>query len=159
MDLSISLTDKQVIESCKTIANKDQINLPHVVNRITDKLPRPTKCPKCHGEAKLVSNAKFYAGREFGWPLAYACRCGARIGCHPNTTIPLGIMADQITLDARKQAHAVFDPLWRDKGPGARRRAYSALEKAMGVEKAHIGWMNAAQCMQVVEICRNGLKV
>lgn len=38
-----------VIQSCKSIPDKAAINLPHVVNRVTDPLPPPTECPFCAG--------------------------------------------------------------------------------------------------------------
>lgn len=148
-----------VINSCKSIPDKGAVDLPHVVNRVTDPLPPPTSCSFCGGEVHLVNNGKFYGGREFGWPLAYACRCGARVGCHPGTTIPLGTLADRATQEARKRAHQAFDPLWQDKGPGMRRRAYLALQKALGKDKAHISWMNIDECTQVVKVCQEGLDV
>ena len=46
-----------VIQSCKSIPDKAAINLPHVVNRVTDPLPPPTECPFCAGEVRLVNNA------------------------------------------------------------------------------------------------------
>jgi len=148
-----------VIQSCKSIPDKAAINLPHVVNRVTDPLPPPTECPFCAGEVRLVNNARFYGGREFGWPLAYACRCGARVGCHPGTTIPLGTLADKATKDARRCAHEAFDPLWKGKGPGMRRRAYQALQTALGTENAHISWMGVEECTKVVKVSQQGLNL
>lgn len=153
------MSKEAVIASCKTIIDKTDIDRPHVVNRVTDRLPPPTECPCCGGSVSLVNNCRFYGGREYGWPLAYACRCGARVGCHPKTTVPLGTLADADTMEARRQAHIAFDPLWRNRGPGMRGRAYRALSKAMGVERAHISWMGADQCRKIVEICAAGLKV
>jgi len=154
-----SLNKDDVIKSCRTIVDKTDIDRPHVVNRISDRLPAPTQCPYCSGEVRLVNNSRFYGGREYGWPLAYACRCGARVGCHPKSTVPLGTLADAATMEARRQAHVAFDPYWQNKGPGMRGKAYRALGKALGIEKAHISWMDIDQCRRVVEACAAGLRV
>ncbi len=134
----------------------DPINAPEVVARIKDALPAPTTCRFCNGTVELVNNSIFY-GREYGWPLAYACSCcGARVGCHPGTDIPLGTLADKATMTARKAAHAAFDPLWKGKGPGARSRAYKALSKALGTDAAHISWMDATDCLKIVDLIAAG---
>lgn len=133
------------------------INAPSVVARITDPLPPPTICRFCGGGVSLVNNAQFYGGREYGWPLAYACcQCGARVGCHPGTDIPLGTLADKATMRARRAAHDAFDPLWRDQGKGMRKKAYEALSKAMGRPNAHISWMDTAECCMVIELVQSG---
>lgn len=59
-------------------------------------------CPSCSLPAELVSGvdifpflAKTY-GRRY-----WICRpCDTRVGCHPNTDIPLGTMADKETRHA-----------------------------------------------------------
>ncbi len=134
-----------------------EINLPEAIARVRDALDPPTTCRFCGDEVKLVNNAIFYGGREYGWPLAYACSsCGARVGTHPGTDIPLGTLADKATMSARRQAHAAFDPLWQNKGAGMRARAYRALSRAMGREAAHISWMDTADCRTVVELVTAG---
>lgn len=133
------------------------VNDPVAVARVRDTLPAPIDCRFCGGSVALVSNAMFYGGREFGWPLAYACgSCGARVGCHPGTDIPLGTLADRATMNARRAAHAAFDPLWQNKGKCSRRKAYEALSKAMGKPSAHISWMDAAECLAVIKIVQSG---
>ena len=82
---------------------------------------------------RLISNAEIY-GREYGaWPFAYRCStCGAYIGLHPDTDLPLGIMADRATTKARKAAKGEFGP-----GRRALRRqageAYAWLARALGI--------------------------
>lgn len=132
-----------------------RVNERKAVMRVTNAIPAPSICRFCSGVVRLVSNATFYGGKAFGWPLAYACSdCGARVGCHPNTDIPLGTLADRKTMLARRAAHAAFDPLWQNRGPGARSRAYQALSQAMGRAAAHISWMDRSECEQVVAISR-----
>lgn len=106
---------------------------------------------------KLVDKAKFYGGRSFGWPLAYeCCSCCARVGCHPETDIPLGLLADRQTTAARSAVHAAFDPLWQGKGRDARRRAYDSLARALSLKSAHISWLNAAQCADAIRAIQAG---
>ncbi len=70
--------------------------------------------------------------------------------------IPLGTLADRATMNARRAAHAAFDPLWQNKGKGSRRKAYEALSKAMGKPSAHISWMDAAECLAVIKLVQSG---
>ncbi len=134
------------------------VNAPDAVARVkNDVLPAPTVCRFCSGEVKLVNNAEFYGGREYGWPLAYRCACcGARVGTHPGTDFPLGTLADEQTMKARMAAHEAFDSLWKGKGPLRRAMAYKALAKAMCMRFAHISWMDATECHRVVVLCRTG---
>jgi len=126
------------------------------ISRVTDVLSAPRDCRFCGAPVELVNNARFYGGREFGWPLAYACSCGARVGCHPGTDIPLGTLADKTTMAARKAAHKAFDPLWQNKEPGVRNKAYRALSDAMGIASAHISWMDSPECLKVVQLVLSG---
>ena len=134
------------------------VNAPEAVARVKgDPLAPPETCHLCASRVELVDNAQFYGGTSFGWPLAYCCSgCGARVGCHPGTDIPLGTLADAATVKARREAHAAFNALWEGKTPWHRSQAYRALSKAMGVREAHIGWFDQRQCARVVELCRIG---
>lgn len=149
---------RDVILSCRTI-DTSTVDSPGLRTRVTDALPVPDNCHLCGSQVALVNNRTFY-GRERGWPLAYACTgCGARTGCHPGTTIPLGTLANQEMIQARILAHAAFDRLWRGQGPGARGRAYRALSVATGIEKPHIAWLGVEDCQRVIEACRDGLRI
>ena len=133
-----------------------EVNAPAIVARVKDFLPIPTTCHFCDGEVHLVNNAQFYGGRQYGWPLAYACSgCGARVGCHPHTDIPLGTLADRRTMLARRAAHDAFDPLWQEQGPGSRTRAYKALTALLG-KPGHISWLDAEECVRVIELVAGG---
>ena len=72
-------------------------------------------------------------------------------------------MADEKTRKARKRAHEAFDPLWRAKmmrdrvdHAEARNAGYAWLAIQLGLsdEDCHIGMMSAAQCQQVIDVCR-----
>ena len=132
------------------------VNAPEDVARVKDALALPRTCRFCKGSVRLVNNEEVY-GREYGWPLLYRCDdCGARVGTHPGTDIPLGTLADEETQKARKRAHVAFDVLWRGKTPWHRAQAYKALARALGVRVAHISWLDARDCERVMRLCQDG---
>jgi hypothetical protein len=117
-------------------------------------------CPYCGGRAVLVDSAEVYGGRSYG--NIWLCRpCSAWVGVHAGspTYQPLGRLADANLRRAKMQAHAAFDPLWRQPPnsakAGARKRAYAWLAAAMGLtaRQTHIGAFDEAQCARVVELC------
>lgn len=122
--------------------------------RVKDPLPVPAECPHCAGAIGLVSNAAIY-GREFGeWPFAYLCAsadCGAYVGLHPFTALPLGTLATAPMREARKRAKAAFNPLWQS-GRMRRAEAYQWLADELGIEasRCHIGMFDVAQCEATV---------
>ncbi len=127
--------------------------------RVKNPLPAPTSCPHCNGAVDLVNNSAIY-GREYGeWPYAYACTtagCGAYVGLHPFTAIPLGTLADGPTRAARKRAKAAFNPIWQS-GRMTRGEAYAWLARALGIEKTeecHIGWFDVSTCQRVEQVIR-----
>lgn len=90
---------------------------------------------------------------------AWSCDpCDARVGCHPRTTNPLGTLAKAPLREARKKAHAAFDPLWR-RGRmrffAKRWQAYKWLSRRMDlhVDDTHISMFNEEQCEKVVALC------
>lgn len=118
-------------------------------------------CDYCGKPARyLQSSADLYQGRDYG--PAWACvPCGAWVGCHPDGRA-LGRLADAELRRAKTAAHAAFDPLWkrrmaRDglKQSVARGLAYKWLADQMGMtrKETHIGMLDVAQCLRVVEIC------
>ena len=90
-------------------------------------------CPKCGGTPKRTKT-----------------RYGPRLDCcglwawgeHP--------LADAATHDARKKAHAAFDPIWRD-GHMSRGKAYKMLAEEMGLSRddCHMKLMTAEQASLV----------
>ena len=124
-------------------------------------LPEPKTCPYCNSPVKYTSHAEIYNGRTFSdWPFIYLCTnkpCGASVGVHEGTNHPLGTLADQATKNARKAAHAAFDPIWklaRDKSK-ARAEAYQWLADQLDIEKwrCHISWFDISYCNKVVKLC------
>lgn len=119
------------------------------------------KCDVCQSERVFyASNAVLY-GSEYGkWPMIYICEdCTAWVSCEPGTDTPRGPLVSQEVHQARKRAHAAFDPIWREKKLMARSDAYGWLAEQMGMtrKECHIGLMNDEQADRVVTISLNYL--
>lgn len=134
----------------KTPSNPSQ----KAMKRVKDPLPIPTSCNCCQrdngtdGCIISVENKKVY-GKNYGeWPWIYLCdNCGAYVGMHPFTNIPLGTLADESTRTARKLCKVPFEKLYK-KGAMTRSQAYSELAKKLDipVESCHFGWFDAGMC-------------
>lgn len=121
-------------------------------------------CPYCRETSVLWSKSDRIYRRDYG-PV-YVCwnfpECDAYVGCHPGTTKPLGRLANRELREAKKRAHAHFDPLWRAKiqfghrKKAARGAAYKWLAAQLGIafEDCHIGMFDVAQCEAVVKLCK-----
>lgn len=107
-------------------------------------------CPFCKQPAKLVRGDVLYAGRsDLRYKKFWQCLpCDAQVGCHLETAIPLGPLANEETRSARWAAHSSFDLLWKT-GILTRGAAYAALKQRTGI--AHIGESSVAECKRVVQ--------
>lgn len=125
------------------------------IERVKNPLPAPEVCPHCGGKVEVVGNAEIYGGKPMGeWPWAYLCRdCGAYVGMHPYTPIPLGTLATEALRRARVQAKQPFET-WRTTRNIDRTQAYATLAGKMGipVEECHFGWFDQARCDQAKTI-------
>lgn len=133
------------------------------LEEMAKKKDRPAPiCPYCSEPAKLRRDSSaFYGGIDRG-PIWECYPCHAWVGCHPDTTAPLGRLADKKLRRAKILAHAHFDPLWvaKIKRDGctkkeARKAGYAWLAAQLGLtsEQCHIGLFDLEQCRRVVEIC------
>lgn len=115
------------------------------------------KCPYCGGKTALVTGEVIYPYRpDLHGKHYWLCQpCNAWVGCHPDSTRPMGVPADAKTRQARMRAHEAFDPIWRT-GRMTRRKAYDWLAAQMGlpVKATHISWFDQALCQQVLAICQ-----
>lgn len=93
----------------------------------------------------------------------WRCRCGAYVGCHKDTIIPLGHPAGPETQRARMAAHAAFDPMWLRKAEiagipkqVARAQGYVWLARALQIDPTvcHIGMMSRETAIRVVDLCQ-----
>lgn len=122
-------------------------------------LPVPQTCPYCHSSVTYTSHAVLYGGREFSdWPYIYLCTneaCKASVGTHQGTEYPLGTLADTATKNARKAAHAAFDPIWKNQPNKSKARveAYTWLAKELDLDKwrCHISWFDISYCQAVIK--------
>lgn len=110
-------------------------------------------CPYCGISAKLSR----YKGVHDNGHLWVCIACGARVGCHPGSKVPLGTLANAELRSARMEAHNAFDPRWRGAANRFRARtdAYAWLASQMGlkIEDCHIALFDLQQCRRVVELC------
>ncbi|WP_019583818.1 zinc-finger-containing protein [Thioalkalivibrio sp. ALE16] len=114
-------------------------------------------CPYCGGWSERVAGRDLYPHRaDLFERTFYRCDpCDAHVGCHPGTGKPLGRLANAALRRAKSQAHAAFDPIWKN-GAMSRSQAYSWLARQMALPKSecHIGDFDEGQCAAVVELCR-----
>lgn len=137
--------------------------------KVKDRLPAPSKCPHCYkkdadgvltgehyDEILIVENKEIY-GRNYGdWPWVYMCgQCGAYVGMHPNTNIPLGYLADEVTRKARKECKPVFEALFKHRKM-SRSAAYKrlALELGISASECHFGMFDATMCRKAADAAR-----
>lgn len=128
---------------------------------VPEPVPLPSRrrvsCDYCGKAAGLIAGKEVYphrpelAERHFWvcWP------CDAWVGCFDrgDRDEPMGELADEALRDARRAAHAAFDPLWQ-QGALTRETAYEWLAGAMAtpVMRCRIGRMSLADCRRVVEL-------
>ena len=126
--------------------------------------PSRLECPYCNAQAQLVTGAVIYPNMPALHASHYhhCAPCDAYVGCHPGSTVPLGTMADKRLRLARKNAHAVFDPIWRTRvrfegvpRSTARQQAYEWLAEELKIEPAscHIAHMGIDDCLRVISLC------
>ncbi len=127
--------------------------------RVKNPLPAPTQCHHCSDRVRIGTHEEVY-GRDYSdWPYVYLCEgCGAYVGLHPFTAIPLGTLADKRTRDARKSCKLPFERIWRS-GSMSRSEAYKWLADKMGIpaEECHFGWFSAEQCQTAMAHCNEWL--
>lgn len=90
------------------------------------------------------------------WGYMYICvPCDARVGCHKDTRVALGRLANAELRQAKKSAHCWFDPLWKG-GHMHRKQAYAWLSATLGIpgEHTHIGMFDLDQCNATIEACK-----
>jgi hypothetical protein len=123
-------------------------------------------CSYCGADAELVGGDVIYprrpdlASRRF-WRCA---PCDAWVGTHIHSrdAVPLGRLANAELRIAKREAHAVFDPLWQAKSrrdgcskKQARTAAYKWLSEQLGISRrqTHIGMFDIELCRRVIEVC------
>lgn len=120
----------------------------------------PTTCEGCKKTAELIYGVDLFPGRHdlAEKPFWVCSGCESRVGCHPNTHEPLGVLADAATRRARSEVHRALDPHWlkaRNKGK-ARVAVYARLAKGLGIadHECHVGMFSTSRCREALEIIR-----
>ncbi len=124
----------------------------------------------CDCDCRLTNGKEAYPHLEYLWqkPIWKCDECDDTIvGCHPDTTLPLGYAANKETRRARRLLHEKrIDPLWK-KAPGddkskraARRKVYRYLAGALGIDspKCHTAMFNIDRCREAW-FALNGMKL
>lgn len=114
-------------------------------------------CPYCKTQSKFsrLGLRGYPYAKDYG-PVYVCVPCAAWVGCHPNSTMPLGRLADAKLRIAKQAAHRAFDPLWHGKhAKSTRGAAYKWLGEKLGLPPAetHIGMFDVPQCEKVVALC------
>lgn len=120
------------------------------------------KCSYCGAQAELKTGADIFPHRpDLAQKNIWVCfLCDARVSCHAGTTRPMGVLANPALRMARREAHEMFDKVWK-RGLFTRAAAYQMLAKHMriSVKRCHIGLFSVSQCRQVIYIVRSwGIK-
>ena len=124
---------------------------------------KPT-CGYCGKTAELRKSSDVYPRALQDYGLFWVCPgdCDAYVGTHANSKehAPLGRLANSELREWKKQAHAAFDPLWKESHKEfegfSRQQAYDWLTQQMGRSKqVHIGQCDVSECRQIVEICND----
>jgi len=128
---------------------------------------RPPNCGYCGGQPRVVSDPAeiqslglTYRGRAI-WICSNA-DCDAAVGCHADTTIPLGTLANNELRRARARAHEIFDKLFEfDPNPDRRKQLYIELANylELPIEKTHIGMFDLAHCELTAAFARKKLRL
>lgn len=111
-------------------------------------------CVECGKNGSKVRGDRIYPHLpQFHKRAFYLCECGAYCGAHAKDERPLGFPAGPETRLARKRAHEVFDPIWRENYMN-RPEAYKWLAQQIGLDRmrAHIAMMTRHQANRVVAI-------
>lgn len=108
-------------------------------------------CPSCNKPGVWTENKEIY-GKNYGKSyMIYLCRdCRYSVGCHNNTTKPLGTMISREHAQYRRQVHAKIDPLWKS-GKVQRKHIYSRISKALGYTY-HTGEADIETCKKVLAL-------
>lgn len=126
------------------------------LKRVKDRLDPPTRCHLCSNPVRLALNREIY-GQDYGaWPFVYLCRgCGAYVGLHPETDLPLGTLADRPTREARKYAKNLFMPIVNKRFKRNRDAAYGWLAREMGIDKrlCHFALFTEDQAHRAARAC------
>lgn len=113
-------------------------------------------CPYCGSTVSLRDATAVYNRPGYGklWLCDNYPICDAYVGTHNQDDSPIGTLANRQLRQWRRNAHALFDPIWKS-GKMSRNEAYQWLCEQLGLprEETHIGMFDEARCKEVVKLC------
>lgn len=115
-----------------------------------------SKCPYC-GQDTIFTDSKIIYDKSYG--MVYTCAnypfCDAYVGVHKGTKTALGRLANRELRELKKQAHLLFDELWKSKRM-SRKHAYKWLSEQLKipVQDTHIGYFDIGNTKKVINICQ-----
>lgn len=118
------------------------------IKQIRDPLPPIDKCNHCNNNVIIINNKEIYGNSYGEWPWIYYCdNCGAYVGIHSYTNIPLGTLADEQTRKARQVCKKPFVDLYKTKKM-TKNRAYRLLSIKLNIpfSKCHFGMFDINMC-------------
>jgi hypothetical protein len=114
-------------------------------------------CQYCGSVSVLVGGETIYPHRSDLYDkLFWSCLpCVAYVGCYPDSTKPMGELANKELRRARGRVHRVFDVIWK-QGHKTRTDAYSWLANQLhlSLAKCHIGMFDLDTCSRAWKFCR-----
>lgn len=114
---------------------------------------RSLQCPDC-GARLVLKDGKY--GIFYGCEKYQETGCKGSHNCNKTTAQPLGIPADTETRKARRNAHEVFDLLWKSQGLNklTRPQAYLWMQQNLKLSEAdaHIAMLDKAGCERLVRV-------
>lgn len=137
------------------------------LKRVTNPLPIPETCRYCGPRTPvfLGHHEEVYGhGRSYGdWPYVYLCEnCGAYVGVHANTDLPLGTLADKQLRESRKVNKRAFQSLLSIMAMDGvnRTQVYEWLAEKMEIpaSECHWGWFEFEQCEVAGYWCAQKIK-
>lgn len=107
-------------------------------------------------DAILVNGTVVYPHRQDLFQKSfYRCPfCGSFVGCHPNTTKPLGCIPTRALKEARKKLHYKMDSLWKSKKI-SRGDLYRKISKYLGYTYHNGETRSVEECNKVLAYVEN----
>ena len=105
------------------------------------------QCPYCGLSSEKATGEEIYPHRPdlYSLKLRKCEPCQAWVGVHKKTNRPLGRLANAELRKCKQNAHAAFDPIWKN-GKMSRGQAYKELARCFDEKEVHIGEMSVQEC-------------
>lgn len=112
-------------------------------------------CINCNKEveAELVTGAIIYPHRpDLAKKYFYKCPiCGEYVGCHPDSTKPLGCIPSKELRQARIKVHDKLDILWKS-GKYKRAEIYKTLSEHFGYKYHNGNTQTVKECEEAIRV-------